>query len=95
MEEKELNLPTVGKIRTALVVSGTVVGYLSLLQDQPALTYSMLVVAMCLSVYGCYLWARLKGRCWIWMVFGLLAPAGFLMLALLRNKRQQTPKPPV
>ena len=93
MEEKELNPATVARIRTALVVGGTIIGYLSLLSENLALAYSMTVVALCMSVYGCYLWARLKGRHWIWMIFGVLAPAGFLMLALLKNKRQEPLKP--
>ena len=93
MEEKELSIASISRIRTILLIVGTAIGYLSILPSQPAVAYSMLVVSMCMSVYGCYVWARLKGRHWIWMVFGLLAPAGFLALALLKNKRQETPKP--
>ncbi|MGA3093986.1 MAG: hypothetical protein ABSD79_01200 [Dehalococcoidales bacterium] len=93
MEEKELSLSSVSRLRTALLLVGTAIGYLSLLPEQLALAYSMLMVSICMSVYGCYLWARLKGRHWIWMVFGLLAPAGFLALALLKNKHQEPPKP--
>jgi len=94
MEEKALSLSSVSRLRTALLLVGTAIGYLSLLPEQLALAYSMLMVSICMSVYGCYLWARLKGRHWIWMVFGLLAPAGYLVLALLKNKRQEPPAPP-
>jgi hypothetical protein len=93
MEEKELSLSSVSRLRTALLLVGTAIGYLSLLPEQPALAYSMLMVSICMSVYGCYLWAKLKGRHWIWMVFGLLAPAGFLALAILRDKSKEIPKP--
>jgi len=93
MEEKELSIASISRIRTILLVIGTAIGYLSILPEQLVLAYSMLMVSICMSVYGCYLWARLKGRHWIWMAFGLLAPAGFLALALLKNKRQEPPKP--
>jgi hypothetical protein len=93
MEEKELSVSSVSRLRTILLLVGTSIGYLSLLPEQLALAYSMLVMSLCMSVYGCYLWTKLKGRHWIWMVFGLLAPAGFLALAILPNKHQETPKP--
>jgi hypothetical protein len=93
MEEKEIDLASVRRIRTWLVLAGTAVGYLSLLPSSAELAYSMLAVAICTSVYGCYLWAKLKGRHWIWMLFGLLAPAGFFMLATLKDKSGQQPKP--
>ena len=93
MEEKELSIASISRIRTILLVVGTAIGYLSILPSQPAVAYSMLMVSICMSVYGCYLWARLKGRHWIWMAFGLLAPAGFIVLAILKTKRQETPKP--
>jgi hypothetical protein len=93
MEEKELSLASVKKLRTILLVTGTAIGYLSFLPSQLPVAYTILTVALCLSVYGCYLWARLKSRHWLWMAFGLLAPAGFLMLALLRDKSKKTPQP--
>jgi len=65
MEEQELSLSSVSRLRTALLLVGTAIGYLSLLPEQLALAYSMLMVSICMSVYGCYLWARLKGRHWI------------------------------
>ena len=93
MEEKELSISSVSRIRTILLLAGTSIGYLSLLPENLVLAYSMLVVSICMSAYGCYLWAKLKGRHWIWMVFGLLAPAGFLALAILQNKRPEPPEP--
>jgi hypothetical protein len=93
MEEKELNVTTVRHIRTGLVLGGTALGYLALLPDNQVLVYSMLVVATCMSVYGSYLWAKLKARHWLWMVFGLLAPAGFLILLFLRDKSHHAPPP--
>lgn len=92
MDEKELSIASVSRIRTILLLIGTVIGYLSFLPPQPALAYSMLFVSLCLSVFGCYLWTKLKNRHWIWATFGLLAPAGYLVVALLKNRRQETPK---
>jgi hypothetical protein len=95
MDEKELSLASVNRLRTILLIIGTSIGYLSLLPSQLTVAYSMLVIALGISVYGCYLWAIIKGRHWIWMIFGLLAPAGFVILAILQNKRPNPPKPPV
>jgi hypothetical protein len=96
MQEKELSLSAVGRIRTAMAISGTIIGYASMFIGPLALSYSMLTIAICMSVYSCYLWAKLKGRHWIWMMFGLLAPAGFFALAMLQNRNKQPPpQPPV
>ena len=95
IQEKDLSLATVGRIRTGLALCGTVIGYLALIPEQAAAVYSLLVIGLCLSVYSCYLWAKLKGRHWIWMGFGLLAPAGFFMLAMLPDKNQKPPQAPV
>ena len=91
MEEKELSVSTVRNIRTSLVLGGTLLGYVTFFLDNAVLIYSILVVATCMCVYGCYLWARLKGRHWVWMLFGLLAPAGFIALFLLRDKSHHEP----
>jgi len=93
MDEKQLSIASVSRLRTILLLVGTAIGYLSLLPESLVLAYSMLVVSICMSVYGCYLWAKLKGRHWIWMIFGLLAPAGFIVLAILKNKLQEPLNP--
>jgi hypothetical protein len=90
-QEKELSISSVSRLRTILLIAGTIIGYLSFLPSQPAVAYSMLTVALCLSVYGCYLWAKLKGHHWMWMIFGLLAPAGFFMLAILPDRSKKPP----
>jgi hypothetical protein len=94
MEIKQEDIAAVRRVRTALVIGGTVIGYMSLLFTQDAVINSMLAVALCTSVFGCYLWAKIKGRHWIWMIFGLLAPIGFLMLAVLRDKNKKPPDSP-
>ena len=75
--------------RTVLVVLGTATGYSSFLVSQPWLSFGLLLLGLVLSVYGCYLWARLKGRYWTWMFFGLLSPIGLLVLAILKPKPEQ------
>jgi hypothetical protein len=62
MEEKELSIASISRIRTILLFVATVTGYLAFLPSQPALAYSMLTVSICMSVYGCYLWTKLKER---------------------------------
>jgi len=89
MPEKETNIKTLRLARTLMVAGGTAIGYASFLFTHEKVGNSMMGVALCTCVFGCYLWARLKGRLWIWMLFGLLAPAGFLILAFLRNKSQE------
>jgi uncharacterized membrane protein YfcA len=91
MEIKQEDIAVVRRVRTALVIGGTVVGYASFLFTRDAVINSMLAVALLTSVFGCYLWAKLKNRHWMWMVFGLLAPVGFLMLAFLSDKSQKPP----
>jgi hypothetical protein len=94
MEIKQEDIAAVRRVRTALVIGGTVIGYASLLFTRDAVVNSMLAVALLTSVFGCYLWAKLKGRHWLWMIFGLLAPIGFLMLAVLRDKNKKPPDSP-
>jgi hypothetical protein len=91
MEEKKFALSTVRRIRTALVLAGTIIGYAALFIPDVVVSYSLVAVSLCLSVYGCHLWARLKGRSELWMFMGLLAPLGFLALALFKDRSQQPP----
>ena len=44
------------------------------------------VAGLGLTLYGCYLWAKLKGRHWAWMFLGLLTPVGLLFLWKLKQK---------
>ena len=50
------------------------------------LPFLLLWLGLGLAVYGCYLWAKLKGRHWAWMFFGLLTPIGLIFLYKLRVK---------
>lgn len=89
--EKEMPVESVKRLRTALVIIGTLIGYGTILPAKEWQILVMLTVSLGLCVYGSYLWAKLKGRHWAWMLFGLLAPIGFLALALLKSKEPATP----
>jgi len=39
------------------------------------------------SLYGAYLWTRLKNRHWAWMLTMLFYPVGIFVLSILKGKR--------
>ena len=85
MPATEINLTTLKTVRSVLVVGGLPVAYAALLTLPPgALSDGLFTIGLGLCVYGCYFWAKLKGRHWAWMLFGLLAPAGLLVLLMLQ-----------
>jgi apolipoprotein N-acyltransferase len=50
------------------------------------LHFVLSAIGLGLSLYGCYLWAKLKNRHWAWMFFGILTPIGLLPLALMKDR---------
>jgi len=48
-----------------------------------------LIVGLVVVLIGCYLWTREKNRAWGFILWGLLAPIGFLGIMFLKD---QTPK---
>jgi len=46
------------------------------------------VLGLGLSLYGCYLWAKLKNRHWAWMFLGIITPIGLLPLALMKDRSE-------
>lgn len=42
--------------------------------------------ALGMSVYGCYLWTKIKNRHPAFMLWGLLTPIGLLGVSLLKDK---------
>lgn len=74
--------------RTVLIVLGTLIGYAALLVSQPWLSFGLLLSGLGVTMYGCYLWVKLKGRLWTWMFFGLFSPIGLIALAVLKSKKQ-------
>lgn len=45
-----------------------------------------LVIGLAVVLIGCYLWTREKNRAWVFMLWGLLAPVGFLGIMFLKDK---------
>ena len=77
-----MNKPSV---RTALLVIGTILIYAGNLVYLP-----MALIGFALAIWGCYIWARLKNQNRAYALLGILAPLGFIGLALLKDR---TPKP--
>ena len=50
------------------------------------LYYVLIVAAIGMEIYGCYCWAKYKGRNKWLCLLGLVAPIGFIPLALLKDK---------
>ena len=82
-------------VRTLLVIFGMFVLMIANSSIQGAIVYGsglaaehfvIASISVALSLYGYYLWARLKGRHWAWMFLGLTSPLGTVPIALLRDK---------
>jgi hypothetical protein len=86
MSSSEISISTAKAVRTALVAGGLGVAYLSLFVDFHEWGDAVFILGLGLCTYGCYFWAKLKGRHWSWMLWGLLAPAGLVVLLLLKSK---------
>jgi len=67
----------IGWISGRIVGAGYVAGLIGIL------------LGIALSIFGCYWWAKGKGRSPAFMLWGVLAPIGFLGVALLKNKNKQ------
>ncbi len=46
------------------------------------------LAALAMIITGCYFWAKSKAQSSWWALFGLIAPIGFIPLALLKDKNQ-------
>ncbi len=96
MAPEETSLPRVKMIRTVLVTGGLAVAYSSLLVPSDFWALAMFICGLGLVLWGCYLWAKLKGRSGAWMLLGFLAPAGLIGLLILPVKALPDPasRPP-
>jgi hypothetical protein len=73
-------------VRTASIVVGLIVAYLSYFYASLSYGGLILFVGIGLTLWGCYLWTSLKNRHWLFMLWGLLSPIGLLGIALLKDK---------
>ena len=72
--------------RTASIVVGLIVTYLSYFYASVSYGVLILFLGMGLTLWGCYLWTSLKNRHWLFMLWGLLSPIGLLGIAFLKDK---------
>jgi hypothetical protein len=84
-----------------MVIAGLIVSYSSIVVPSVLLSLAMFIIGLGLVLWGCYLWAKIKGRNWVWMFFGLLAPIGLVVLLVLPSKNippappAASPPPPI
>lgn len=55
-------------------------------QDFMPYGYFLYILAIALTMTGCYIWTKLKNRSWAFMLWGLLSPIGLLGISLLKDK---------
>jgi hypothetical protein len=70
--------------RTVLIIAGLVLGYGGILLGGPAALLGLVGIA--LEVWGCYIWAKIKGRNAAWCLLGMLSPIGLIVFFLLKDK---------
>jgi len=82
-------------VRTLLVILGMFVFMIANGSIQAGILYGsglapehlvVFSISAALSLYGFYVWARLKGRHWAWMLLGLTSPLGTVPISLLKDK---------
>lgn len=52
---------------------------------------AILIIGLVITIIGCVLWVQRKHRHVAFALWGLLAPIGFLGIALLKDKTNQRP----
>jgi len=82
--------------RYALCIVGTILWYIGTISSYIGAdffdwtTYDtaaavLMPIGLTLTLWGCYLWAKKKGRSGWWCLMGLLAPIGYIVLMNLRD----------
>lgn len=69
--------------RTTSIIIGLIIG---LAGNYILKSYVGNVLATIITLYGCYLWVKLKNRHWCFMFWGLLTPIGLFGISLLKDK---------
>lgn len=73
--------------RTLLILFGWLLGYLGSRYFSFPYFVTAMIMGMCMTLWGCYLWAvKIKNRHWAFMFWGLMSPIGLLGISLLENK---------
>lgn len=55
----------------------------------PIISLIVIIIALGITLYGCFLWTQWKNRHWAFMFWGLLAPIGLLGISLLKDKEDK------
>jgi hypothetical protein len=79
-------------IYAGLILGWTASGFLQQFQDlitNEAIRWVMLAVGILFSLFGCYIWLKLKNRHWAFTFWGILTPIGLLGVSLLKDKSIQ------
>jgi hypothetical protein len=63
-----------------------IIGYIIAFFSETHLNISGIIIGLAICVFGCDLWAIEKDRSWAYMFWGILAPIGFIPMALLKDK---------
>lgn len=67
--------------RNVLVTVGVLTMYVANILWLP-----LVIPGLVMVLVGCYLWTKLKNRSWAFALFGILAPIGYIPLAMLKDK---------
>ena len=74
--------------RTVFVILGWFIAYVgNFIFDFP-INIITTIIGAGLSVYGCYLWTKIKNRHWAFCLWGILTPIGLLGISLLSDKSE-------
>lgn len=72
--------------RTTFVLLGLIIGYAGNFIFSWPVNLITALIGIVLSVYGCYLWTKLKNRHTAFALWGILSPIGLLGISLLKDK---------
>lgn len=81
IQTKRTNFIVAGILLTSLASTGK--GIASFWPWYPLVLNSIAILCL---LYGGYLWAKIKGRHWIWMFVMFFWPVGLLVFLILKNK---------
>lgn len=77
-----------------LVWTGCLLGYIGGrigAMVNPVVSYIIIIIALGIVLYGCFLWVKWKNRHWAFMLWGISAPISLLGISLLKDKGEVAP----
>ncbi|MDD5338081.1 MAG: hypothetical protein PHG35_01525 [Dehalococcoidales bacterium] len=73
-------------VRTGLILAYLGNGFFYIADIPYAIRIVLIILGVGLTLFGCYIWTKLKNRHWAFMFWGLLTPIGLLGISLLRDR---------